>query len=32
MIALSARSDLGGTIDRDWRPEGLRAALKFPLS
>lgn len=31
MIALSVKSDLGGTIDRDWRPEGLRAVLRFPL-
>jgi len=31
MIALSVKSDLGGSIDRDWRPEGLRATLKFPL-
>jgi PAS domain S-box-containing protein len=32
MIALSVKSDLGGTIERDWRPEGLRAVLRFPLS
>ena len=31
MIALSAKSDLNGTIERDWRPEGLRATLRFPL-
>ena len=31
MIALSVKSDLGGTIERDWRPEGLRATLRFPL-
>jgi PAS domain S-box-containing protein len=32
MIALRVKSDLGGTIDRDWRPEGLRAVLRFPLN
>jgi PAS domain S-box-containing protein len=32
MIALTVKSDLGGTIDRDWRPEGLRAVLRFPIS
>lgn len=32
MIAMSARSDLGGSIDRDWRPEGLKATLRFPLT
>jgi PAS domain S-box-containing protein len=31
MIALSVKSDLGGTIERDWRPSGLRAVLRFPL-
>ena len=31
MIAMSTRSDLEGTIDREWRPEGLRATLRFPL-
>jgi PAS domain S-box-containing protein len=31
MIALSVKSDLGGTIERDWRPEGLRAVIRFPL-
>ena len=30
MIALSVRSDLGGTITREWRPDGLTATLKFP--
>jgi PAS domain S-box-containing protein len=32
MIALSVKSDLGGTIERDWRPDGLRAVLRFPLN
>ena len=32
MIALSVKSDLGGTIEREWRPEGLRAVLRFPLN
>ena len=31
MIALSVKSDLGGTIERDWRPEGLTVILRFPL-
>ena len=31
MIALSVKSDLGGSIDRDWRPEGLTVLLRFPL-
>lgn len=31
MIAMSVKSDLGGTIERDWRPEGLTATLRFPL-
>lgn len=32
MIAMSTQSDLEGTIERDWRPEGLRATLRFPLN
>ncbi len=31
MIAMSVKSDLGGTIERDWRPDGLRAVLRFPV-
>ncbi|MEO5611397.1 MAG: PAS domain S-box protein [Sphingomicrobium sp.] len=31
MIAMSIKSDLSGTIDRDWRPDGLTAILRFPL-
>ena len=31
MIAMSVKSDLGGTIERDWRPDGLTATLKFPV-
>jgi len=30
MIAMSVKSDLGGTIDRDWRSDGLTATLRFP--
>jgi PAS domain S-box-containing protein len=30
MIAMSVRSDLKGTIERDWRPDGLTATLRFP--
>ncbi len=31
MIALTVQSDLKGTIERDWRPEGLCAQIRFPL-
>lgn len=31
MIAMSVKSDLGGTIERDWRPDGLTAILRFPI-
>ena len=31
MIAMSVKSDLKGSIDRDWRPDGLTATLRFPL-
>jgi two-component sensor histidine kinase len=30
MIAVSVKSDLKGTIERDWRPDGLTAILRFP--
>ncbi len=30
MIAMSVKSDLGGTIERDWRSDGLMATLRFP--
>lgn len=32
MIALTVQSDLRGTIERDWRPEGLCAKIRFPLA
>lgn len=32
MIAMSVKSDLKGTIEREWRPDGLEAVLRFPLS
>lgn len=32
MIAMSVKADLGGTIDRDWRPDGLTAVLRFPIA
>ena len=32
MIAMSVRSDLNGTIERDWRPDGLTATLTFPAA
>jgi PAS domain S-box-containing protein len=31
MIAMSVKSDLQGVVERDWRPEGLCALLRFPL-
>jgi len=31
MIAMSVKSDLNGTIERDWRSDGLTAILKFPI-
>jgi len=31
MIAMSVKSDLKGTIERDWRPGGLTAVIRFPL-
>ena len=31
MIAMSVKSDLKGTIERYWRPDGLTAALRFPV-
>ena len=31
MIAMSVKSDLAGTIERDWRSDGLTATLRFPL-
>jgi PAS domain S-box-containing protein len=32
MIAMSVKSDLHGTIEREWRPDGLTAVLRFPLA
>jgi hypothetical protein len=31
MIAMAVKSDLGGTIERDWRADGLNAVIRFPL-
>ncbi|MEJ7777292.1 MAG: HWE histidine kinase domain-containing protein [Sphingomicrobium sp.] len=31
MIAMSVKADLKGTIDSDWRPDGLTAVLRFPI-
>ena len=31
MIAMSVKSDLSGSIERDWRPDGLTAVLRFPI-
>ena len=31
MIAMSVKSDLKGTIEREWRPDGLTATLRFPV-
>jgi len=30
MIAMSTKAELGGTVERDWRSEGLRVTLRFP--
>ena len=32
MIAMSVKSDLDGTIERDWRPDGLTATLRWPVN
>lgn len=32
MIAMSVKSDLRGTIEREWREEGLSATLRFPAA
>lgn len=32
MIAMAVKSDLGGTIERVWRPDGLIATIRFPLA
>ena len=31
MIAMSVKSDLKGTIERDWRPDGLTVVIRFQL-
>jgi PAS domain S-box-containing protein len=31
MIAMTMKSDLRGTIEREWRPDGLRVVLRFPV-
>ena len=31
MIAMSVKSDLRGAIEREWRPGGLTATIRFPL-
>lgn len=30
MIAMSTKAELGGTVEREWRPEGLKVTLRFP--
>ncbi len=32
MIAMSAKSDLQGTVEREWHPKGLIASLRFPFA
>lgn len=32
MIAMAVKADLEGTIEREWRPEGLTATIRFPLA
>ena len=31
MIAMAVEADLNGTIERDWRPDGLTATIRFPI-
>ena len=31
MIAMAVEADLNGTIERDWRPDGLTAIIRFPI-
>lgn len=31
MIAMAVQADLNGTIERDWRPDGLTATIRFPI-
>lgn len=32
MILMSVKSDLSGTLEREWNPEGLTAILRFPVN
>lgn len=32
MILMSVKSDLNGTLEREWNPEGLTAILRFPAN
>lgn len=32
MIAMAVKSDLGGTIEREWNQDGLVAKIRFPLA
>ena len=32
MIAMAVKSDLDGTIERDWSPTGLTATISFPIA
>ena len=31
MIAMSAKAELGGSVEREWRPDGLKLTLRFPV-
>jgi PAS domain S-box-containing protein len=31
MIAMAVENDLNGVIERDWRPDGLTARIRFPI-
>ncbi|GAA4713579.1 PAS domain S-box protein [Sphingomonas lutea] len=31
MIAMAVEADLNGSIERDWRPDGLTAVIRFPI-
>lgn len=31
MIAMAVSADLGGTVDREWHPNGLTVTIRFPI-
>ena len=32
MIDMAVEADLGGTIEREWKPDGLTATIRFPVA